>query len=191
MVKHFKVLEEVVLVGDKPSWYKGKHVKAANALPHPASNIVNKMRIGLQGREAALWCADDHFALQDFNASLPYYYSGTIAAQKVADPMIRRLNRQMPGYWLNGIVHCPMVVEAAQFNLIFPNNDPKLIRTEYINAHWHRHTVDVPDLKFRGVSFNIMEKLKGRPFFSTCDNAMTGDMLSVLETLYPIPSLYE
>lgn len=192
MVKHTPC--SILLVGDRPKWYKGPYIAIANDLPHAAANIIKKLRAGIHALSGdALWCADDHYALQDFDETLPAYYSGTIGNTRFTDSSIRSITRTLPAHWLNGIIHAPLMIYRKHFNAVFPDDLPRLIRTEYINRVMGLDLRPISDLKFREAApiEYLRQRIQGRPFFSTADSAMTIGMVQLLQELYPIPSPYE
>ena len=70
MVKHFKGMSGVVLIGDKPDWYCGEHIPAADT-GAKEWNIVKK--ILLSPYEDFIYSNEDFLAPQDFDETLPNY----------------------------------------------------------------------------------------------------------------------
>lgn len=190
MVKHFKAFTDLILVTmDPPSWFTGKVVEFEDFKDKPALSIMAKMiRAEV---EDFLWCADDHFALVDFDESLPNYYN---KHAKQVDTRIRKMQGNCPGDWLNYMVHAPMVINRekmlAACNWAAGREFP--IKTLYVNFNKLPGEI-AKDCKFRGHNSyeNIKALIRKQKFFSTAESAMQPDMLKVLNELYPIPSPYE
>lgn len=184
-------LDDIILVTEKPpTWFTGKYVPLTDIPGKPAASILRKM-IGA-GVEDFVWSADDHYALFPFYGdTLPNYYN---KHARQVDAKIKKMIGNCPGDWLNFICHAPMRMNRTKLiaavdwaaDREFP------VKTLYANFNKLPGTL-LTDLKFRGsVPYeNIKVQLRKRPFFSTHENAMQGDLLRVMNELYPLPSLYE
>lgn len=186
MVKHFKSMTNVILIGDKPSWYKGDHHQFEDVPNRKEYSIYRKL---ILLNETVLHCNDDFYALQDFDKDLPNYYSGLCREQAPMDKTYRDLFRNCPGEWKNFDIHCPIVLNTQGFDEWLIDrplkttyaNFNKLLGTETIDCKI-RYKPDVNE-----INYNIA----GRMFFSSCDNAHENGMNRVLNSLYPNKSRYE
>lgn len=190
MVKYFTALTDILLVGDKPDWYKGDHIPCEDIKDKPGLSIAKKI-IASGINDDFLWCADDHFALKPFGADLPNYYT---KPGKQVDASIRKMLSRCPQNWLNYIVHCPMIINGAKFReaMVETNGKEYPIKTFYANWFSLQGTY-LDDLKFRGIDkySDIKKRIEGRPFFATSESAMGVDMIKVMEELYPEASNHE
>src|SRR5688572_313306 len=185
MVKHFKPFSGVVVVGDCPIWYTGEHIQCNDIPGRKEFSIYSKL---MQVRETVLFCNDDHFALQDFNETLPNYYDFPCKEKKPVDKTYKDLYAACPPHWLNFDVHCPMIIDTTVFEWIID----RPIKTYYGNQHKVQGT-RYADCKLRGElsSGEIIQRIKGRPFFNTHGNSKLAGMPVILRQLYPEPSEYE
>ena len=182
MVKHFKPLSGVVLIGDKPDWYQGEHTPATDT-GAKEWNIVNK--ILLSPYEDFLYSNDDFFATQDFSTDLPNYYSTELRAARVHGKYINRVLNVMDIY-PDGLfydIHTPMVINLTKYREAnnLPQTKEYLCKSLYGN--FIGGGVQLPDNKIRNGKL-----IPPGPFFSTNDR--TCKMINLNE-LYPDASEYE
>lgn len=188
LVKHFRPLEDIIIVGHPPLWYTGKYIPMTDVPGRKEFSIYRKlMACGISAQ--VLYTNDDYYALEDFDETLPAYYWGTCGSKRPADRVYRRLYGNCPGEWLNFDIHTPMVIDTSRFT-DWPIDRP--IKTAYAYAAG-LIGVALPDCKIRGNPEveDIMEMIQDRPFFSTSDNAGRPGVSAVLNALYPEKSPYE
>lgn len=187
MIKHFKDMTGCFVVGDKPDWYTGPHIYYTDIPNRKEYSIYCKL---ILIKEPVLLCNDDFFALKDFRADIPNYYSGTCREKLmvVTDRVYKELYLNCLPEWLNFDIHCPMVVDPKKFEW----DIDRPLKTYYANQN-RLPGVQLQDCKLRGdLNYGeVKERINDRPFFSTHDNAGKSGMLQVLNELYPIKSRYE
>lgn len=193
MVKHFKDLSGVLLIGDKPEWYTGDHMPMADLKGEKEKSMQLKV---LQAPDYIfLYSNDDYFALQDFDVNLPDYYDTDcrdMAARHPIESYRTMYNNCLPD-WKNYDIHTPMVIARNIFKASYYQMQAQMpIKTTYGNFA-HGNSVYLADCKIRGEhSTEELEYItKDRPFFSTHDNAINADMITFFENLYPNASPYE
>lgn len=191
----------IYVIGHKPRWLKNiVHIpfaeKAVKQLKE--KNLYDKLATACQDErisENFIYFHDDHFLLPDFDIN-NYYCSETFESFGNYNITIDN-TIAITGKTANYDVHCPMVINKAQFMQAFVNLKwppwGYLIKTLYAN-HIRATPFNHSDLKFRRLmaSEYIRDALQGRHFFSTEQNVVrSGAMVSVLKSLYPKPSMYE
>src|SRR5437867_3994123 len=79
MVKHFRSIIDVVIIGDKPKWFHGNWIYSLDVAARKEYSMYIKVMLAAQtfGIDKFLYTTDDHFALKDFDENLPNYYTGT------------------------------------------------------------------------------------------------------------------
>lgn len=199
MVKHFKTLSGVLLIGDKPEWYTGDHIPMADTLcPDNPARVWKERSMQLKVMacpdEVFLYSNDDYYALQDFTDTPAYFDTtcGNMAANHSMESYKRMYDNCLP-HWLNFDVHTPMIIDRDKFREAFEAMDEQTpIKTTYGNY-----------LKFKGEYYydvkirqdntydEIMYTIKDRPFFSTHNSCLNDNMMKVFEELYPNKSAYE
>lgn len=195
MVKHFKPLSGVLLIGDKPEWYAGDHIPYAD-IPGEKERSM-QLKVLQAPDEIFLYSNDDYFAAEDFTIDLPNYYDTDcrdMAARHPIDSYRKMYNNCLPG-WLNYDVHTPMIINKKAFKQSYYLMDAQTpIKTTYANffeiVPLHKY---LADCKIKGEhSYDeIIYATKDRPFFSTHDSAINADMITFLNNLYPDASPYE
>lgn len=185
MVKHFRSLTSVVVIGDKPKWYKGEYIRASDIKGRKEFSIYLKL-MRVQG--TVLYSNDDFFALQDFDHTLPNYYSGLCRDRKPLVDPYRTLYRNTPGEWRNFDIHVPMVIDTNHFEW----NIDRPIKTYYAGQNKLPGEV-MEDCKISGkVTYEeVIERIKDRQFFSTHNNTGSGGLYQLLNELYPDATEFE
>jgi len=197
MVKHFKPLSGVLLIGDKPEWYTGDHIPYADLKGEKERSMQLKI---LQAPDNIfLYSNDDFFALEDFYSTFPNHYDTTCKDLAERHPIAsyRQLYSNCLHDWKNYDVHTPMVMYRRLFEASYNAMDAQTpIKTTYGN--WAIRVIQdnceyLCDMKIRGAhsEAEIEYSIKDRPFFSTHDSAINEAMISVFEKLYPDASPYE
>jgi hypothetical protein len=188
MVKHFRSMKGLILVGDKPNWYTGDWIQVRDIIGRTEFSMYMKAMLG-SNDEKFLYTTDDHYALEDFDENLPNYYSGTCKEKELNHPhgRFKRLYKNCPEGWLNYDIHVPIVMK--KFTWAEPD---KPIKSTYANQAGVTGT-ELNDLKFfNGHSYDqIKSIIDGKPFFSTSPFSQNKDMMRVLLELYPEKSIYE
>lgn len=191
MVKYFKDFDGIILVGDRPSWFKGFHLQHSDIEKRKEYSVYRKLMSAYSiEQEPMLLCHDDCYALQPFGFDMPNYYRGT-CAEAITRTVERRFKDMFAAClpnWLNFEIHCPMVIDPSRI----ANEDRDfLLKTTYANRLKLPGT-DIADCKIRAHLYRneIEREIEGRPFFSTHDN-VKGDMLEIMNDLYPDKSQYE
>lgn len=193
MVRYFTDMTGIVLVGDKPKWYKGDHIPYRDIAGRVDYNMYAKL---MQVRpETVLYTQDDVFALKPFDKNIPNYYNTTCGfkALHAASGRHRTQYKNCPKEWLNFDIHAPMVIDTSKFKWTgnYLHNDTPVKSTygnqnnlpgEYLEdcKFGNEHTYD-----------QIKAIIDGRLFFSTDRYSMKKDMEQVLNELYPEKSEYE
>lgn len=194
MVKHFKPLSGVLLIGDKPEWYTGDHIAFAD-IPGEKERSM-QLKVLQAPDEVFLYSNDDFFCNASFDYFLPQYYDTDCRDMAARHPIssYSKMYNNCPPSWKNFDIHAPMFMNKTVFKLSYNAMDAQTpIKTTYGN-YLKRHDNDyLADCKIKGEhSLDEIEYLtKDRPFFSTHNNAMNADMITFLESQYPDASPYE
>lgn len=200
MVKHFKPLSGVLLIGDKPEWFCGDHIPVADIMWPDQPNRIWKersiqLKIAVCPDEVFLYSNDDYFANQDFK-TIPYYYDVTCAEMAWAHSInsYKDMYEQCRPHWKNFDVHTPMIMMKDKFHSSFQEmiemDCQWPVKTTY--AHTFEGT-QYYDLKIRGPHTleELQWQIKDKPFFSTHNSALNDDLISFLNNLYPDKSDFE
>lgn len=196
MVKHFKPLSGVLLIGDKPEWYTGDHIPYADLKGEKERSM--QLKVLQAPDEIFLYSNDDYFAAKDFNGYLPYYYDTDcrdMAARHPIDSYRKLYNNCLPD-WLNFDIHAPMVMHRNTFIASYNKMDAQTpIKTTYGNFNGGAEVRGryLCDCKIKGEHSyeEIVYATKDRPFFSTHDSAINTDMIAFLKINYPDVSPFE
>lgn len=195
MVKHFKPLSGVLLIGDKPLWYVGDHIPYADLKGEKERSM--QLKVLQAPDEIFLYSNDDYFAAQDFGADIPNYYDTDcrdMAARHPIDSYRKMYNNCLP-HWPNYDVHTPMIMYRNAFKISYAKMDAQTpIKTTYANYFTFGPNREViADCKISGEhsTDEIIYATKDRPFFSTHDSAINLDMIGFLQSKYPNVSPYE
>lgn len=195
MVKHFKPLSGVLLIGDSEEWYTGDHIPYADLKGEKERSM--QLKVLQAPDDIFLYSNDDYFANSDFNETLPNYYNNDcryMAAQSPIDSYRKMYNNCLP-HWLNYDIHTPMRMYKELFSQAYFCMDAQTpIKTTYGNfLKFYGNDRYLADCKISGEHSleEIIYATKDRPFFSTHDSAINADMITFLESLYPDASKYE
>lgn len=186
---------EVILIGDKPHWFKGSHIpfKDHSLTRYKSRNIYEKIK----GHKNFLFFNDDHFLLQKWENK--YHYSGMLSDQlkkvNISGSYRKTIENTMDifGDLKNFDTHCPIYYESLNLeNLDWNISDGYCIKSIYCHLHGMEGE-EYPDLKIRGLVYEeeLRRLLKDRPYFSTGNLAMNKPMITILNELYPTKSIYE
>lgn len=190
---------EITIIGDLPVWIKNvNHIpfKDNPELRFKERNIFQKL---LLYDHDFLFFNDDHFLLAPFNQDT-YHYSGMLN-EELLDPgnCFRQTIKNTLELWSpieNYFRHAPMFIERGKLEMIKDLDWNKEWGYCIKSIYCYLHSIEgeeYPDLKIRVLSLEptIKRLIEGRPYFSTGNYAMNGEMTKVLSELYPIKSKYE
>lgn len=198
LIKFFSDIDDIVLIGDKPTWYRGQHIKHANATGSSRKewNLVAKVRAHAPSGPF-LYSNDDFFLNHPYSSNtLPAYYSHTCRhmAVQARDVTYRRMYSNCLPTWLNYDVHAPSIINGDLFRKLKPDGTLP-IRTGYFNRIDHSLFVkeEYPDNKIRGhhTYQELTDIITHRPFFSTHDTAVNDDLITLLNEMYPDATRFE
>lgn len=187
MVKHFKSLHQVIIVGDCPTWFTGIHIACSDIPKQRELSVLNKLK-KVQG--IILYSHDDVYALQDFDETLPKYYNSRVQniTRKIIDRTYKNLYRKCDPAWFNYELHCPMIIDTTKLTW----EDDRLLKTTYANIY-NLPGTEANDCKIRHnpLFSEVRERIKGYMFWSSHDNGHQPGINKMLETLYPNRSNFE
>lgn len=184
--KHFKPLNEVILVGDSPDWFNGTVIPFVDIEGRKEFSIYSKL---MQVTGKVLYSNDDYFLLQDFDESFPNYYECTCGERRPVDKTYKRLYQACPAEWKDFDIHCPMIIDTTMFQ---EWEIDRPIKSYYANKN-NLPGTRYADCKLRGeYQYESLKYIiKDRPFFSTHGNIKLGGLPRLMQELYPLPSKYE
>lgn len=203
--KHLKGYNNVFIIGALPDWIKNvTHIPAEDDKRNRFrdKNIVNKIITACKdGRisDNFLVAHDDHFLLQDIEAkAFPYVHHGPINVAGGQYGYTKQNTIGILGDVNDHDSHCPILFNKKKFLNSVPTVDWSkwygyLTKTLYcvmngIEAEYY------PDLKIRWMESvdEIKQTIEGRRWFSIGDRCWgNGQMVEVLEELYPNKSMHE
>lgn len=194
MVKHFRSMTGLILVGDLPRWYTGDYLPYRDV---PLRREYSMYLKAMAGANAAtgkfLYTTDDHFALQDFDDTLPNYHLGLCgsAAINKTSGRYKKLYANCPAEWLDYDLHVPIVMSKFNWPSTRLETDTP-IKTTYANRAEVEGTQGIDCKFYNGHTYDQIKAVIGeRQFFSTSPFCMNAAMLQVLNELYPDKSKYE
>lgn len=184
MVKHFRGLTDIVVIGDRPTWYDGNYIEASDIPNRKELSILTKLS-RIPG--TFLMCNDDHFALKDFDETLPNYYSGTCGDHKPRSPVYRGMYKRTPPEWLHFDVHFPMFMtnEGVKRAIDYMKSVDYPMKSTYGHLMGLQGELTI-DCKIRNGVIDL-----GGSFLSTDDVWLTTYVRQLLDKLYPEKSPYE
>lgn len=195
MVKHFKPMTGVLLIGDRPEWYIGDHMPMADYKGEKERSMMAKLCAAPD--TVCLYSNDDYFALEDFGLDLPYYHDHDCRwyAMNHKQSSYRAMYNNCDPNWPNYDVHTPMIMVLGRMRIAFQEMIAQTpIKTTYATSagcplpgKWFTdiklRTKETPD--------EYLRMVKGSPFFSTHDAAISEGLIEFLDYLYPLKSKYE
>lgn len=204
--KHLKGVGQIFIIGECPDWVQ-------NAIHLPAEddprnrfrdrNIADKMMIACKDERVSrdfIIVHDDHFLLEDIEAKeFPYVHHGMMIAEDNQYGKTKKNTMALFGKEIRDYdSHCPILFNKNKFATAYSSIDWNkwygyCLKTVYciwngIQAEYY------PDLKIRwaDTSDEIKGVIAGRKWFSIGDRCWgNGQMVEVLEELYPEKSIYE
>jgi hypothetical protein len=192
MYKYFTPISGVLLIGDRPRWYKGDHLPVKH-ISHKESDIINKI---LQcPDEHFLFCMDDNFALQPFDETLPLMYEGPLQGRKEKGKYKTRIDNVLSvypdGYFYD--IHVPHIINRYAYHSSLPDDwrtREYLCKSLYGNF-MRGYRLSASHAQVTDYKISSKESLTvdtAQPFFSTIDY-LAGKIK--FEMLYPEPSPHE
>lgn len=210
--KHVKNYNEIVIVGEKPSWIQGViHIPHGdiNDIRFKEKNILKKIYAGCIKSgltENLFFSNDDIFFLDEIDAlNYPFYYKGTCeqsyktnsSTYKITMKRTMNLIKSRGFKDRNFDTHCPIIYNRHIFVNTFNDIDFETpyghgIKTLYSTFN-KKEGVYMEDLKIsRKVSLEEAESMcKGRHVVSCTDAALKTGLGEYLNKLYPEKSSYE
>ncbi len=213
IVKHLTGWNQIVIIGEKPSWLKPDYRLLHVSFPEKPSainkekNIHLKIMFAIEKRFVKnnfLFMNDDHFLLHDFQAPLfPDYHKGRLSPAGLPDNSNYRktiLNtlKQLHSKWipepLHFDTHCPIIYNCETYvkhlgGLSWPNFG-YCIKSMYGNLEGLKGEY-YPDLK-TGVWYSgTNQELKDRLYFSTSAKSCNEHLKTYLEECYPVKAVWE
>lgn len=188
----------VILVGDRPDWYQGDHIQAADVQGRPEFSVTSKILKGIKvaTEDFILW-QDDIYKL-NYNPIKPVFcdtLEHAVATRHQArfyNIMRNTLDKFPDGLYYGG--HTPMIINGPRFKdavseLWSKDMIPKTMYGNYAEIGGEL----VEDCKIRGtVCYDYAVKwIKDRDYFSTSHYGMNRDMVRLLNELFPEKCKYE
>lgn len=201
--KHLSGIGNIYIMGTKPQWAVNVIEVQATDKPgseNKAENIYNKILLACSNglSEEFIHMHDDHFIIKPIAANeFPYHHKGIINIENrnCSDSYlmtIRNTMKLLPGA-INFNVHSPIRYLKKNFPLpyVYPRYG-YLLKTLYCNTYGIEGTY-APDCKIKDKksATQIKELINNRLYFSIGDGAFSGEIIKVLDELYPEKSKYE
>lgn len=204
-------IDRVIVVGSKPRWLRNAiHIPYNDRHACKEANIMEKVLRACEIPDLSnqfLHLHDDHFCLFPCFAQETPYWSGRPLDQLAArlqESNYRRAientnlaltSRGMPN--LNYDLHVPIVYDKKLFPAVMHSYDWNsrhgfVVKSLYANTVGVRSTPGT-DLKLfnRYLMSELVEKLKGRHWWSIGPSSLNTNLKELLAELYPQPSLWE
>lgn len=201
--KNLKWFKSVVLIGDKPDWYKGEHIPAKDYTGRKEFSIYSKILTACEQTEITenfLFFNDDHYLLKPLTISeIKYWHNGLLIHE-----LERRIGGRYRlviqntfellgnGYPNNYDIHTPIIYNKSKFKELFQGLQKEVcIKSVYANqAEVQSEYMD--DFKMDGDFWEdqIREKIKDKLFLST-GTCLCTSMVKVLGELFPNKSNFE
>jgi hypothetical protein len=200
---------DVFIIGRKPSWLKNViHIPFDEGFAPQSHekerNIYNKIMAACADDRVTddfLFMNDDHFLKSPYEAgTFPFYYENRLSDKMtVTDYKHTLFNTIKAMDGMNVIyadVHSPILYNKDRFKSLAAYDwnvrFGYCIKTLYCHREGGYYK-RITDLKIdaRYTTEQITQAIKGRPWFSIGDKAFDGDIVPVLQELYPNKSQYE
>lgn len=197
MVKHFKDMTGVILIGEKPEWFNGLFIPVPQVETKPKRKEYQIIRKLLFAFGRFLYSNDDFFALQPFDSGLKNLWNRPCRKQAIitTDATYQRMYKACPEGWLNYDIHAPMVINSILFKQYLPadwETVDRPVKSIYgNNSPYPSEQADDCKIRDNKPYSEILPLIKGKRFFSTCDNASSPGMVKLLQELYPEKNCYE
>lgn len=125
--KNYELLDEIIIVGDTPSFKFDGQVIPFKDGHDKESNIFRKLKV-VPGE--VLFTNDDIFFMQRVR-DIPNYFKGFCSERKREAPYYRKMYERCPVGWLDYDVHCPMVINTDVFEWL----GQMPMKSQYGNTH--------------------------------------------------------
>jgi hypothetical protein len=207
--KHLTGYGDIFIIGECPSFLQNVTHIPANDIEQTwakEANIFRKIMVACEDPRVSddfLFMNDDHFLLQDYQANqFPFYYDGLLS-DKMTVTEYKHTVKNTHDWFLGAPVdyldiHCPILYNKRKFEWCLPLADWSkpygyCIKTAYCYINGFVSSPRCSDLKINQplTYTEIMQLIAGRPWFSIGDAAREGEMLQVLQELYPNKSKFE
>lgn len=208
--KYLSGYGDIFIIGERPDWLQNViHIPLDEGFA-PQSyekerNIFNKIMAVCKDERVTddfLFMNDDHYLLKEYEAGkFPYYYHGRLSEKRTVTDYKKTVKNtsEFIGDVAYFDIHCPILYNKRKFGwLSFPDWNKHFgycIKTLYLayNSLSQFNTEEYADLKISEplTSSQIREQLTGRAWFSIGDKAFNGEIVDVLQDLYPLKSKYE
>lgn len=190
---------EVLIIGDRPAWYKGSVTTFRDLPGRKEFNIYSKILAACADKlvtdDFLMW-NDDHFLLRSLHVKDIKHWHGRrirIGISKARGSYgikLRKTGNEFPGN--NFDIHVPIVYNKGKFGEIFSTRSDEIcIKSAYCNSLGITGEY-MEDCKIDGQvsEAEIKRVIAGRLFFSSGTSICNG-MVNVLAGLYPGASRWE
>jgi len=201
--QHLTGVDNVVIIGTPPDWYKGEFKEAKDYSHRKQFSIYSKLLVACEmdsvSENFVMW-NDDHFLLKPLHVdSIAAWYEGylkdTIKGNHGARYKETIANTlQIIPNTLNYDIHTPCVYFKPSFRFLFDDKSEEVC----VKSYYFNFCPDLVDVEMKDCKINqllskeaIKELIKDRLFFSTSTNGMKKPMIELLNELYPKPSQWE
>jgi len=200
---------DVFIIGRKPGWLKNViHIPFDEGFApqgyEKERNIYNKIMAACADDRVTddfLFMNDDHFLKAQHEANrFPFCSCGRLSDKLTVTDYKYTVNNTMSVLWPTdpayADIHCPILYNKHLFKALeeydWQVKFGYCIKTLYCHR-WSRFTHKVADMKIdaKYSAEQITQAIKGRPWFSIGDKAFDGEIVQVLQELYPTKSKYE
>lgn len=214
LAKYVTGIGQVFIVGKIPAFLTN-----VVALPWPDNytckerNIMEKVAYACghpRLSDRFLHVHDDHFALAPVDAGQVPDYAGWVDLHQLAKSVGRgnpwresvqntanALSAQGLATW-NFDIHFPIVMDKARYPDIMDRYDWRATARGFVVKSLYANTLGLAPTKISDIKLNdrydmptLVDKLKGRPWFSIGNGALSTRFKNLLSELYPKPSPWE
>lgn len=200
--KHLTGFTNLVIIGDKPEWYKGEYVQAKDQNGRKQFNIYSKLLIACEHKSVSpnfiMW-NDDHFLLKDIIVlQIMNWYDGSLKdnikgnhGARYKETIANTL--ELIPEVLNHDIHTPCIYNKAIFYSLFMDRTDEICIKSYYFNKTREFQQPMKDFKINSILSKeaIKELIKDKLFLSTSTNGMKKPMIEVLNELYPKKSKWE
>lgn len=211
--KYVTGVGRVFLVGARPKWITGVvHLPFSDRHICKERNIMLKVAYACGHPDLSqtfLHVHDDHFALAHQDAAnMPYWFGGSLAKMAtLVNPgnhwrdAVLNTNKALTNSGLptkNFDLHFPVLLEKSAFPEIMDRYDWKNTPRGFVVKSLYCNTLGITGAPTNDIKLNqrapmveIVQRLKGRPWFSVGNGALSGQFKEMLHALYPKKSRFE
>lgn len=201
--QHLTGVDNIVIIGTPPDWYKGEFKEAKDYNHRKQFSIYSKLLVACELENVSedfIMFNDDHFLLKNIMVlQIMDWHNGYLKDTLHRNHGIRYKEAiantlQLRPDALNYDIHTPCIYNKSAFKYLFSNRTDEIcIKSYYFDWRNSPFEREMPDLKINQLLSKeaIKELIKDRLFFSTSTNGMKKPMIELLNELYPKPSKYE